>query len=496
MSAEDVPEEVRGERLEFSNLGPYPIMAQALDNQWMPESMIRRRQETAVPIAPRVDQAEVVASEFRRALVNSGTLVINRAYLFNNEGVFRHFLNEDDRITFGNLVDERAIVPYLLREHGPEERPGGNRFSYDERAYRAWLDLLDSGVRPACVRLSWDDEVNEREAARINQFFAERIQSLNRLDPAQLAEDLDIPVEDARAFSASVLRDICRWAVDQDTDRITRNAVYQQFITQGDRPHLRILRNQPYVVQAKQLVDLLYNVGVPFRAGIAMATPPQSPPRSALQELSTMAPNADPEELGVLLRGLAADTVQRAVDAPVSYGRLSLADITVLRRSGAWQTYIGALEDFYRLDFTPGRMSVEEFAAKAGGVSRTHARMLKEARRVSRKGGELKRDLITSVIAESPGIALQVFPSGGHQAVVSGSLAALGAVAGPVFLRIFVHDSLGGLTNLSQTVTLPTLRVRNMKRDWAKLLRAFDRPTDENPGDAAPSVADHQAQDH
>jgi hypothetical protein len=281
--------------------------------------------------------------------------------------------------------------------------------------------------------------------------------------------------------------------VDQETDQITRNSVYQRFITEGDNPHLRVLRKEPHVVQAKQLVDLLYNVGVPFRAGIAMATPPQSPPRSALQELNTVAPTADPEELGVLLRGLAADTVQRAVDAPVSYGRLSLSDITLLRQNPAWQAYIDALDKFYRLDFTPGRLSVEQFAAKASGVSKTHAKMLKEARGISKKGGDLKRDLVMSIIVESPGIALQVFPSGGHSAVITGSLAALGAAAGPVFLRLFIRDSSGGLTNLSQTVTLPALRVRNMKRDWEKILRAFDYATAERSGDVALSVADHQA---
>jgi hypothetical protein len=469
-------------------------MAQALDNQWMLESMIKDKQKTATPISMDSDRADMVASEFRRALVNSGTLVVNRAYLFNNEGVFRHFLaDNDERRDFGQLVMDRAIVPYLFMEHGPEERPGGNRFSYDERAYRSWLDLLDTGVTPSCVRFSWDDDENRREAGRINKYFAERVQSFNRLDPRQLAEDLDIPVEYAHDFAGNYLRDICRWAVDQETGGITRNAVYKEFITRGDQPHLMILRPDPYVVQAKQLVDLLYNVGVPLRAGIAMATPPQSPPRSALQELNMMAPTADPEELGVLLRGLAADTVQRAVDAPVSYGKLSLRDIANLRDKAAWHTYVDALDSFYKLDFTPGRLSAEQFAGKAGEVSRSHAGMLKEARRVSGNGGELKRDLIASIIVESPGVALQVFPSGDQRAVITGAAAALAATAGQVLVRLYIRDTRRGVTNLSQSVTLPAFRLRNMRKDWEKILRAFDNPVVQHSVDAAPSVADQQA---
>lgn len=63
--------------------------------------------------------------ELRRALVNSGTLVVNRAYFLNNPALYANYLPEADpaeRRAFTGLLNGGVIVPYLLAEHSPGRR--------------------------------------------------------------------------------------------------------------------------------------------------------------------------------------------------------------------------------------------------------------------------------------------------------------------------------------------------------------------------------------
>ncbi|GAA2130096.1 hypothetical protein [Streptomyces synnematoformans] len=492
-------------RWEFQDLrGRYPVMAQALDNQWLPAAAAASRQ--AATAAPGRDDAQFAAAsaELRRALVNSGTLVANRGYFFNNPALYESFAAgapADDRRAFARLLNDGSLVPFLLGERDPADRPthlardGVHRFSVDDRIHRSWQRLLEEEAEPACVRLSWDDDANRAAAQRIGDYFGRNVTTLNRLDPVLLAEDLGIPVEQADALRRGILTDIARWSVERGPDTaLTRNAVYENFFTRpGTQPHERLLRDGDQILPAKQLVDLLYNIGVPAAADIVAATPPQSPPRSTLQELTAAAadPVADPEALGTLLRGVFADALHRAVDGPNSYGSLSLTEVVALRQEEDWHAYIDALGGFVTSGFTADLVpSPDDFAAATARIARLHARMLRRARKISRGPGAFQREIGVMLVLESPGIVLRL--ASGEATLLSGSLDAVGVVAGPLVMRLVFQEARASRGGLGHSITLPTLRLRSLRRDWETILRAYGRETRPAGRDTVANEADQQ----
>lgn len=485
-------------QLEFADLTDYPVMAQALDNQWMPAALAKARQSADAAPGSTPEQLSSARAELRRALVNSGTLVVNRAYFLNAEALYANYLpsaEPAERTAFAGFLNGGTIVPYLLTERDPAEEP---LFTHSPQVYRSWRRFLEEEAEPSCVRLSWDDETNRRGAGLINQNFARGVRSIDIADPLLLAESLDLSAEQARAMRGGILSRIARWTLDQDFETVTRNRVYEEFLTRpGSQPHERLLRDGDHIVPAKQLIDLLYNIAVPTATGIIAVTPPDSPPRSALQELNAEQPRtADPEALGNILRGLVADAVHRAVDGPNSYGSLSLTDISALRREPEWRAYIASLDNLVRTDFTAGRMpSPAEFAHSTQEIAEHHARMLKQARRISRgrHGEGFRREFAMSVVLESPGMVLQVMGEG--NSLLLGSIQAASALAGPLTIRLLFRDRAknGPAGALSHSVTLPALRLRSLRRDWAEMVRAAGIDPLPVTGDAVPALSDQQA---
>jgi hypothetical protein len=460
-------------RLVFSDLHDYPIMAQALDNQWMPPQVAAARQ-TAAPWEPQDGAA--ADAEFRRALVNSGTLVVNRAFLLNTPAVYRNYLatsEEHTRAALAALLHRGELVPYLYNESGAEVEPS---FDCSEEVFAAWRSLVEQ-TRPSCVRLSWNDQENAELAARVNQYFAATVQHINRLDPDQLGRDLGIGRDRAEDLRRGTLRDIAAWAVGMDdTAAITRNRLYAQFFTRpGTRPHERLLREGEHVVPAKQLVDLVYNTSLPTLGGISAYTPPQSPPRSTLQELR--APGGefhDPEHIGRLLgtfQGVVADTLQRGLDGPNSYATLSLPDIVRLRSEEEWRGYIDSLQALVVEGFAGGRLpDAEEFAARARSAARAHASMLRAARRIMRGGRSSRRDIRMELTMTMPGAGISVFA---EDTLILGGAVATAAVS-PLVIRLLFRDRIASPRHgLTHSITFPVLRLRNARKDLEEILRVF-----------------------
>ncbi|GFM98543.1 hypothetical protein Sfulv_33540 [Streptomyces fulvorobeus] len=127
-----------GQLLTLKDLTRYPVMAQALDNQWLPGDLAPARQRAGAPPGRTPDEVAAAAAELRRALVNSGTLIVNRAYLLNNEAVYANYLPDAEpaeRQAFVRLLNEQALVPFLYTERDPAARFA---WTYDEQVHRAW----------------------------------------------------------------------------------------------------------------------------------------------------------------------------------------------------------------------------------------------------------------------------------------------------------------------------------------------------------------------
>ncbi|MBT2457954.1 hypothetical protein [Streptomyces sp. ISL-86] len=469
-----------GNQLVFADLTDYPVMAQALDNQWLPAGLAESRQRASAVPGPSPEIVSAAAAEFRRSLVNSGTLVVNRAYLLNNEALYTSYLPTADpleRGAFAGLLNSRALVPYLFTER---EATVDFAWGYDRQVHTAWSRMLSEEADPALVRFDWEDGHNEQKTGHVANWFSQQLSVLKRLAPAELGKNLGIGEAQAKAMRDGILRDLYFWAGEQDNDNpITRQAVYRSFLCRpGTEPHENLLLDGPHIVPMKQLIDLLYNLGIPKASGLMALTPPDSPPRSTLQELrqEERPRDEDPEALGQLLRGLIADDLHRAVDGPNSYAGLGLADVVRLRREEEWRAYIDALASFVDGSFAHGRLpSPEEFAAGTREVARRHARMLRAARKTSRSADGFRREIATVLVLESAGIALEVV-AGQTPSVPEAALALLVATAGPLTVRLQFRDrgGAGGLgRGLSHSVTFPALRLGNLKKDWDTILRVL-----------------------
>ncbi|MEK8144376.1 hypothetical protein NKH18_28730 [Streptomyces sp. M10(2022)] len=60
--------------------------------------------------------------------------------------------------------------------------------------------------------------MNSHEAGKVRTFFGKQLAGLRYLQVPDLAKDLGISHDTARALRDGLVRDICSWANDQDVD--------------------------------------------------------------------------------------------------------------------------------------------------------------------------------------------------------------------------------------------------------------------------------------
>ncbi|MEU6596437.1 hypothetical protein [Streptomyces flaveolus] len=78
-------------------LDPGAVIAQSLDNQWVPAQLTREMIERGESL-DQVDHRRVreVRAEYFRSLINASQVVINRAYFYNNDAISRDLVEEGE----------------------------------------------------------------------------------------------------------------------------------------------------------------------------------------------------------------------------------------------------------------------------------------------------------------------------------------------------------------------------------------------------------------
>jgi hypothetical protein len=87
-----------------------------------------------------------VRAEYIRSLINGELVVINRAFIYNNDVIYRDYLpaqnrsNSDEvpaarenREAFKRLLQDKVVVPFLLYERSPVEQPMFATINFEER---------------------------------------------------------------------------------------------------------------------------------------------------------------------------------------------------------------------------------------------------------------------------------------------------------------------------------------------------------------------------
>jgi hypothetical protein len=446
---------IQGENVEFEPLEPFglkavPVLVQALDNQWLPRSLLQPAFQ-AGQITERIDKRlkKAVRSEYMRSLINGQQVILNRAYLYNNPAIAQDYSKKgQQREAFKAFLEEGTIVPWLLAEKTPVDPPAsgaGTISGFDvTQAFSNWQKLCQE-VRVSCVRLSWDEQENiqltrQRLSERFNTFAA----SAAMKDIDAFMRDLGLD-ESAKEGLRKRLAEVGHFGLDmaEKGRLVTRNDLYKAFITAGNNPAERMYDgSKPFGAEIKQLLDLSYNVNLPDALGGYLITPIESLPRTSLQEWQDTARQPDQvtaDDILKLLQRTAFDLVGQGLNVK-SMDALSLQDVREIRRMDEWTTYIQSLENLLQNPLLFAESGAER-------VYDSYAKLAKQITDII-AGQDRKEKILTTW---SPAIELIFYIAGailscvwtadGATYQLYGQVSGLvGAAAAPVVARMVIRD--------------------------------------------------------
>lgn len=353
---------------DSSNLESVCVVAQAFDNQWVPNSALASMiNEGKCLDDVRGSRDALVRTEFIRGLINARQVVSNRAYLYNNRAISDSYRSDGaEREAFLLLLRKRAILPFLFGERAPHQEPPKNAdFDRDRLAFDAWQEVCRE-TKPSCVRLAWPDKEggsDERNGVLIRRLLARRFHQYGKSavdgDAKVYSEHLGIPEERRRDFKVR-LQEVLEWfgrAPLDEEGEVTfrqREHFYEEFVVvDGSNVQAgHYDKSKPFAGELKRLIDLKYNTNLADALGRYALTPIDSPPRIALQEARSLTrqdeSEVSAEQLTLLMRSRAFDITQRALDLPL-ISKLTLADVVRVRQDmPVWDDYIDSIDVLLR----------------------------------------------------------------------------------------------------------------------------------------------------
>ncbi|MPY60195.1 hypothetical protein [Streptomyces spongiae] len=488
-------------------LDPGAVIAQSLDNQWVPGRLAKKMIDRGRSLDEVGEQRrKEVRAEYFRSLINASQVVINRAYFYNNDAISCDLTEGDEsRTAHQRLLASGALVPFLLNERHPAEEPPAYLDTRRD-GFTAWQDTLDtmrSGDRVRCVRMSWDDPENDRAnkehtRTRLFQPFTEKVQGLTAKDTEILAAQVGVAPEDTDRFRRR-LGEVVGFSNDLSVRRepVVRNVLYKEFVsTPGTSvAEGRYDRNKPFAAEIKQLLDLIYNVNLADSLDRYPLTPAGSLRRVALQEARearvTHGFVEDPEQLLTFLRRQAFAAVQDQL-TPSAVSALTLPDIWQLRQSTVWKDYVDA---FGALTAEPGA-----FHDSVGRVFDRYVRLNSEILKLAteRRQATPKKWRPVVEVVVTLGAAVFTTISGEGMWQVTGALAPLavsGSVGGSV--QLILRNRLEGRQEQRFAREIASVRLAS-EREWSQFHDLVRRLPgyQETTGAAAGATASTTTQDN
>ncbi len=335
------------EPLTPGKLAEAALVPQVLDNQWVPRTLLPEMIKKGKGLTDRgikTRRKKYIRKEWRRALIYGEQVVVNRAYMINNDIVVDDYDDKKNQKHFKKLLGDRVIIPYLFDEETPDQKP---RFTTSDKRWKAWLEILKD-TYPACVRLNWEDQKTDFD--RMSSAFHRYIKSLDTPGmPENLASYLAIPKDSTEAFKKRVFE-----VVDFVTNTgrtgsfVTRNLLYTNFVTVPGTPvNDGFYGNGLFSAELKQIFDLKYNVNLPDAMGRYALTPEDSLPRSALGDLdetlrSKSITDGNIKDIVRALQQLNFEKISKGMYIN-SLANLSLSDVIETRKMDEWDKYINSI---------------------------------------------------------------------------------------------------------------------------------------------------------
>jgi hypothetical protein len=375
---------VEFERLKKSDLKSVPVFVQALDNEWLPRDLLKEAQKKG-RITPNVGRTlrKTVRAEYIHSLINGEQVVLNRAYLYNNPAISQDYAKRKslEYQAFKALLEEKTIIPYLLTEESPTDKP---IFDLQEQAFARWIELCQE-IRTSCIRLSWDTKVNKKLQDRhLDRRFHQFVVGAAAGDIDTYMQDLKLDLE-AKASLRKMLVQMGQLCLELNGQGklVTRDILYKQFVTASNTPTERRYDSSPLAGAIKQLLDLSYNSNLPDALGGYLITPVDSLPRTALQEWQreVQRPTITAKDLLALLQRTVFGLVQPGLNVP-SMDILQLSDVRAIRATEEWALYIQSLQALLN--------HPEQFAdGLAGGVYQSYAALAQHiTSRINQQSGK------------------------------------------------------------------------------------------------------------
>jgi hypothetical protein len=458
-------------KIHNTNLDSVAVVAQCLDNQWVPRDLLRPMMEHGWSLNdPDVTKQRLNDSrhEYLRSILNSQQVIINRAFFFNNPVVYRDILHPgDSREAFTSLLSTAVLVPFLLRETNPIQE---QRFTVHTQGWDSWRQVA-SETSSSCLRLSWEDEDENEEFVHsyMETPFRKFLLTMAAFDVEGLKRDFDLDDEKARSLKRR-MQQVSIWAAE--TEDVRRETFYEKFVVvDGTRPADGWYdRGKPFAAQLKQLADLRYNTTLADAVDRYALTPVQSLHRAALQEerqLTQMTGVDTDTLLEVLLRRRVFDLAQQPLD--VGFTGLGLHHVWQARKTDEWTQYINSLRSLIA--------APREFDTRAQDV---YSRYVDLAAQLSNIVGQRRQGVadrwqpIIQVTIEVLGSVISIVFGHDRYAQVIGNVArSVAGRASTAIVRFAVigRDERQARAQLGTSVDLMRLRFQRTAADWEDLQR-------------------------
>lgn len=370
------------ELINPDGLEPDTVVPQCLDNQFVSDHVFQDMIGRGVDYLDdqvNASREQDFRTEFIRSLTYSSQVVIQRASLKNSLFLHRSYQAEDHKNfhAFAELVRKHAIIPYLYNESTLAAEQDFETIDEGDRLLKTLLREVGDELR--CVRLAIDDTENSRATDIMAGDFGEGLTHLNSMLTEQrnamaselfnnpdvlqqegMWEEFEQAVDRLATYSFGKITELRR-----RKERLTRQRVYQDLFAAGDddnerRRNVALGRfkapqpDNPFLLELKKYVDLVYNVNLPDHLKRYTFTPVDMPSRMALQDMPGVgytheqitAIASDPEALEWIRQSFMARKAL-AMSLPL-LSELSISDVVAIRQFPEWESFKEAQQEILR----------------------------------------------------------------------------------------------------------------------------------------------------
>jgi hypothetical protein len=218
-------------------------------------------------------------NEYNRSLIYARQVVINRAAFWNSASLVVSELS-DDVESLAELIQKKAIVPYLYKETALEQPPSNFDLFLGEKAMNRLVTALGTN-NIKCVRLSPEKEENDDQTVNLStRFYTEftRLltfeggkkvdQIVEMLLPEDASKDIVIGLKEKILSVSRRVEELIK------LQPVGREHIYQSFIVEPDtKVSHGYYRSEPFTFEIKKWVDAIYASNLPDALGILTFVP-------------------------------------------------------------------------------------------------------------------------------------------------------------------------------------------------------------------------------